>query len=274
MALMNPMFGCKPVILGSKLMNDKQYHNAREGLLRAIQDELDSKNFVVPVCNDNDDDNSLDGIEIEDDNDNRRLAEREFRRLESYKLQHYIPKLNFLRSLVNKDSKDRAIEIGTGSVISEGENLPSGKNLVQYLDAKGRFQVLRFLKDHESQFPNLYVVARREASRRVVEVGCERFFNLSGYVSQPRRSQLGVRNYERIAMLSHLLNHVYIDPQWVAAEYLRRCKKGVWKKDNTVESLKCFNLERILEAKELGMEVEVPAEITIEEYMEIETAGI
>jgi len=38
--------------------------------------------------------------------------------------------------------------------------------------------------------------------------------------------------------------------------------------------LKCFNLERILEAKELGMEVEVPAEITIEEYMEIETAGI
>ena len=91
-------------------------------------------------------------------------------------------------------------------------------------------------------------------------------------MSQPRRSQLGVRNYERIAMLSHLLNHVYIDPQWVAAEYLRRCKKGVWKKNNTAESLKCFNLERILEAKELGMEV--PAEITIEEYMEIETAGI
>jgi hypothetical protein len=180
--------------------------------------------------------------------------------------------MNGILSACVKDSKDRAIEIGTGSVISEGENLPSGKNLVQYLDAKGRFQVLRFLKDHESQFPNLYVVARREASRRVVEVGCERFFNLSGYVSQPRRSQLGVRNYERIAMLSHLLNHVYIDPQWVAAEYLRRCKKGVWKRDNTVESLKCFNLERILEAKELGMEL--PAAITIEEYMEIETAGI
>ena len=49
-----------------------------------------------------------------------------------------------------------------------------------------------------------------------------------------------MRNYERISMLSVLLNSVYIDPEWVAEEYLHRCKKGAWKKENTVESLKCF----------------------------------
>jgi hypothetical protein len=106
---------------------------------------------------------------------------------------------------------------------------------------------------------------QHEAPRRVVEVGCERFFNLSGYVSQPRRSRLGVRNYERIALLSHLLNFVYIDPEWVAQEYLRRCKKGAWKKENTVDSLKSFNLERILEAQEFGLVV--PQSVDLEGYV-------
>jgi hypothetical protein len=74
---------------------------------------------------------------------------------------------------------------------------------------------------------------------------------------------LGVRNYERIAILSHLLNFVYIDPEWLAQEYLCRCKKGVWKKDNTVESLKSFNLERILEAEEMG---KMSEEVNLENY--------
>ena len=57
-------------------------------------------------------------------------------------------------------------------------------------------------------------------------------------------------------MLSVLLNSVYIDSEWVAEEYLRRCKKG--------ESLKCFNLECVLEAEELGMEV--PKEMAMDVY--------
>ena len=76
----------------------------------------------------------------------------------------------------------------------------------------------------------------------MTEVGCERFFGLSGYVSQPRRARLGVRNYERISMLANILRNVYVDPKWVAAEYLRRSKNGAWKKENIVESMKCLNL--------------------------------
>ena len=38
----------------------------------------------------------------------------------------------------------------------------------------------------------------------------------------------------------------------MAKEYLRRCKKGAWKKENTEEALKCWNLERIIDADLMG----------------------
>ena len=112
--------------------------------------------------------------------------------------------------------------------------------------------LLCFFSDHRTFFPTLWIVAQREASCRVVEVGCERFFGLSGYISSPRRTRLCVRTYERLAMLASIIQSVYIDPEWVANEYLKRCKAGSWKKENTVEALKCWNLERILEAESFG----------------------
>ena len=38
-----------------------------------------------------------------------------------------------------------------------------------------------------------------------------------------------------------------IDINKLADEYLRRCKAEMWKKENTVDSLKCYNFERILD---------------------------
>lgn len=216
--LLNPMFGLRPAILLAKLMTPMQYDNAREALLRAIQDDLDAKNPIVDMTTGSDDENSLDGFVHDDNNDNRRLAERELKKFESFKRQKYIPQLNSKRYLSGTDANGRRVEIGIGKVVSKGEDLPSGKNLVTYLDAKGRINLLAFFQDHQSFFPNLYTIHRREASRRVTEVGCERFFSSSGYVSQLRRSRLGVRNYERISMLSFALNNIYIDPDWVAED--------------------------------------------------------
>jgi len=67
-------------------------------------------------------------------------------------------------------------------------------------------------------------------------------------------------------MLSHVVQSVYIDPEWVAAEYSRRCKKGAWKKGNTEDSLKCFNLERILTATQYNLDI--PDEWRMDQYME------
>ena len=88
---------------------------------------------------------------------------------------------------------------------------------------------------------------------------------LAGHVSSPRRTKLGVRTYERLAMLTSLLQSVYIDDDMVAKEYLRRCKNGAWNKDKTDDALKCWNLERVLEAERFGREV--PEDLTMDEVL-------
>ena len=86
----------------------------------------------------------------------------------------------------------------------------------------------------------------------MVEVGCECFFSLSGYVAAPHRTRVGVRTYERLAVLSSILQNVYIDDERVAWEYLCRHKAGCWKKEHTIEAPKCWNIERVIEAELLG----------------------
>ena len=53
-------------------------------------------------------------------------------------------------------------------------------------------------------------------------------------------------------MLAAMLQKVYIDLEWVAKEYLRRCKEKAWDVQITEDALKCFNLERILDAELIG----------------------
>ena len=95
-------------------------------------------------------------------------------------------------------------------------------------------------------------MCKKEAARKVVEVGCERFFALSGYVSAPRRTRLGVRTYERLALLALILRNIYIDDEWVAKEYLKRCKEGAGIEENTKDAAKCWNLERVIQTELLG----------------------
>jgi hypothetical protein len=96
-------------------------------------------------------------------------------------------------------------------------------------------------------------------------VGCEQFFGLLDYVSGPRRTKLCVRIYERLQMLTSIVQNVFIDDNWVANEYLNRCKKGKWTKQGDDDALKCWNLERIINAEEMG--VETPVEMTLGNLM-------
>ena len=72
-------------------------------------------------------------------------------------------------------------------------------------------------------------------------------------------------------MLSCLLRKVYVDEEWVAREYLRQCKAGIWKSENDEESLKCWNLERIIEAELVG--APVPDNLTMEEFADADTSA-
>ena len=67
-------------------------------------------------------------------------------------------------------------------------------------------------------------------------------------------------------MLSNIIHNVYIDPEWVTAEYLRRCKKGAWSKADTDAALKCHNLEQMINA--MKFDLETPEEVGMEEFIE------
>ncbi len=83
--------------------------------------------------------------------------------------------------------------------------------LGDYVNEKGRMDVLKFFEEHKKHFPTLWIIAQHEVAQQVVEVGCEQFFGLSGYISSPRRSRLGVRTYKHVAMLASIIQSVYID---------------------------------------------------------------
>ena len=89
-----------------------------------------------------------------------------------------------------------------------GKDLLSKRNIINYLcKDTGRMDLLKFFGDHKHLFPTLWIVVQRNTSWRVVDVGCERFFGLSGYISSPRQTRLGVRNYERLVMLASILQN-------------------------------------------------------------------
>ncbi len=198
-------------------------------------------------------------------NSNFNKATEEFNELKSYKHNKYRPpkwKKTACTVLSVVDiTSGKTEEIVVAPVEENGKDLPSGKNLGNYVDSKRRMDVLQFYQDHKKKIPNLWIIVQQEAARRIVEVGCERFFGLSGYVLGPRQTNLGVRTYERLAMLISIVQNVFIDNNWVANEYLERCKKGKWTKKNDDEALKCWNLEWIIDAEEKGMEKPQPLTI-------------
>ena len=109
-----------------------------------------------------------------------------------------------------------------------------------------------FTRITKHKFPTAYVKCKKNAAQKVVEVGYNRFFTLSRYVSAPCYTRLVVRVYKRLALLASMLQHVYIDDGWATREYFMWCKEEAYKKENTKETVKCWNLEHLIEAEMLG----------------------
>jgi hypothetical protein len=156
------------------------------------------------------------------------IADGEFNNFESFKLNKYRPKWVWDKSeiLYGMGRNGELEEIIVGPVQKNGKDLPWGFFLGNYVNEKGRMDVLKFLEDHKKFFPTLWIIVQHEAARLVVKVGCEQFFGLSGYISSPRGSRLNVWMYKHVAMLASIIQNVYIDNNWVAQQYIERSKKG------------------------------------------------
>ncbi|KAL7502046.1 hypothetical protein ACHAWX_000442 [Stephanocyclus meneghinianus] len=134
-------------------------------------------------------------------------------------------------------------EIFVGQVTARGKDLPSGKNLADYIDPSHKMDCTSFLGDHTKYFLTKCTMV----SLCVTEAGCEHLFGLSGYISSLRRTRLGMKNYEMLAMFA----------QWVAKDYLPCCKKESWKDESNNEALKFGPLEHLIEAETCGLPVQM-----------------
>ncbi len=120
-------------------------------LIKAMQDLLDRK--LPPTCanadnNDDDSEDDDDGYENRTTNSNFNMATEEFNRLESYKRNKYRPKkwktAPFTVLSAFDVNCDKIQEIIVAPVEEKGKDLPSRKNLGDYVDSKGRMDVLQF----------------------------------------------------------------------------------------------------------------------------------
>jgi hypothetical protein len=243
-------------------MTQDQYNASRKLVVSMMHDIIDKCTVVMVEESSSEMDSSDDDVITPTENASYTMANTKFTAFEKLKRKKYMPVLaKSEHGSLRGKYFGKTRELWVAPVESKGKDLPSGKNLADYINERGQMQLLKFFADHKKSFPTLWVLVQKEASRRVVEVGCKRFFGLSGYVSSPRRTRLGVRNYERLAMLSSIVHNVHVDEKWVAQEYLRRCKMNKWKKADDDDALKCWNCERILDAEQLGLPK--PAQLTM-----------
>jgi hypothetical protein len=129
------------------------------------------------------DDNCLPSAE----NSNYNKANNEFQEFKDYKQKKYLPTLKKSEQRLKGEFNGHTKELWVCAVSEQGKDLPSGKNISNYIDeGTCRMKLLVFFENHKKKIPTLWVIVQREASRRVTEVGCERFFNLLGYISSPR----------------------------------------------------------------------------------------
>ena len=60
----------------------------------------------------------------------------------------------------------------------------------------------------------------------------------------PKQARIGVIKYEDMAMLSHNMQLVYIDEDWVVKEYLRCVKEKDWDKEQAWGYKQAIELEK------------------------------
>ena len=144
-ALLNPLFGTRAKVVGSGLMTSNQYRRARQALLSQMQDHLDKQ--YPPVCESSDSSDLEESEDSESDeevpdrvNTNHARAEEELSELQRWSKKKYRPSMakSTARVLVGDEA-----EISIGPVEGRGKDLP--------------------------------IFAQKNASRRVVEVGCEQY---------------------------------------------------------------------------------------------------
>ena len=142
------------------------------------------------------------------------------------------------------DLSDETIVIGE-EIEEKGEDLPSGKNYVDYFTKSG-FDYIKFWYDHKQQFPKLWSYAIEKASCNPTEVSCETLFSESGYASNSRRTKLKSKQFEREVIVSHNLQNIYVDLERAVDIFIKRNDEKEWNDDEDRDALFYMEVEKDL----------------------------
>ena len=83
---------------------------------------------------------------------NYAAADKEWKHFETYKIKRHRP---FVQVKKARTLGEGNCKILVCPVDIKRENLPSGKNIADYVDKRGRMDLLRFFEDHRNMFPTL-----------------------------------------------------------------------------------------------------------------------
>ena len=68
-------------------------------------------------------------------------------------------------------------------------------------------------------------------ARVSAETGTENMFSGSGNFNDPRKTNMGMRLYERMVILKHRMNRTHVSLQNVVQLYLSRERENNWEED-------------------------------------------
>ena len=223
---------------------------------------------------DNDNDGFLDDEVRGRCHTERTLAKEEYKSFcDVCKRGKYKPK-SYSGATLRLGPDDMKYPIIMGKVETRGEDIKAlppfvSCNLADFIADDGRFDLVGFLGLQQFAYPTLFKLAVKLASIRTNEVGCERFFSTAGYVSNPRRTSLNVKNYECLSTLRSNMQKIYIDESWVVEKYLQLEKTKGWDAVETVDDMNVLNLEREMLAELEGVSTnKLPAVTTVDHELE------
>jgi hypothetical protein len=249
----------KTRLVNSKVMTLEQFQHAEEDLLQRLQAMRETESGKRALMS-----KSSLGRKSYDPNDDIYDLPISTEQTEAFnEWNSYCGLTKMGECYPNKYKKDadhlKIGDIEFGTVEERGkdmEALPGSSfkkcNLADYI-TKGYFDLIGFVTFNKQAFPYIYKLTCCLSSLQTNEVGCERFFSIAGYVSNPRRARLNVHHYEKIAMLKRNLQQIYVDEEWIVREYLENEQNKSWDKIQTEQDVDVTHLEGLLYAEELGL---------------------
>ncbi|KAL7523843.1 hypothetical protein ACHAXR_000358, partial [Thalassiosira sp. AJA248-18] len=161
-AIVNPLFQKKKRMVAAGLCTDEQYEAGKAELLRRITrvyDRIDGSKDVIHTTASAKTKNEWSSSEDEEADpvsvvtQSSKKAEKELDLYLSYVKSMYQPEMELeptkTLGAYDDDGQPRATPIyAIGKVTKKGSNLPSRFNLADYVDRKGRFDLVGYIMDH------------------------------------------------------------------------------------------------------------------------------